>query len=78
MGPNIAEALHYKGYWAQPEYSSEDRVFYGKISGIRDLVDFQTENAEVLEGEFRKAVDDYLAFCADIGKEPDLPSEKKE
>lgn len=74
MGANIAETLHYKSYWAQPAYSSEDRVFYGKISGISDLVNFQTENAEELEGEFRKAVDDYLTFCADIGKEPDLPA----
>lgn len=66
--------LRYKGYSARPEYSAEDRIFYGKISGIHDLVDFQTESAEDLEGEFRKAVDAYLAFCADIGKEPDLPA----
>lgn len=74
MGANIAEALRYKGYSARPEYSAEDRIFYGKISGISDLANFQTENAEELEGEFRKAVDDYLTFCADIGKEPDLPA----
>ena len=60
--------LHYKGYSAKPEYSVEDKVFYGKI--IDDLVDFSSENAKTIETEFQKAVDDYLTFCAEIGKEP--------
>ena len=62
--------LHYKGYSAKPEYSVEDKLFYGKILGIDDLVDFHSENAGSIETEFQKAVDDYLAFCAEIGKEP--------
>ena len=62
--------LHYKGYSAKPEYSVEDKVFYGKILGIDDLVDFYSENAKNIETEFQKAVDDYLTFCAEIGKEP--------
>ena len=62
--------LHYKGYTARPEYSAEDRVFHGTILGISDLVDFQSDSAKTLEDEFHKAVDDYLEFCAEIGKEP--------
>lgn len=62
--------LRYKGYSARPEYSAEDRIFYGKILGISDLVDFQSESAKDLEDEFHKAVDEYLAFCEEIGKEP--------
>lgn len=62
--------LHYKGYTARPEYSAEDRVFYGTILGISDMVDFQSDSAKDLEEEFHKAVDDYLEFCAEIGKEP--------
>ena len=62
--------LHYKGYSAKPEYSVEDKMFYGKIMGIDDLVDFCSENAKDMESEFQKAVDDYLSFCAEIGKEP--------
>lgn len=73
MGADIAKALCYKSYRARPVYSNEGHVLYGKISGICDLVDFQTENAEDVKSEFRKAVDGYLAFCAGIGKEPDLP-----
>lgn len=62
--------LRYKGYTARPEYSAEDRIFYGSILGISDMVDFQSESAKDLEDEFHKAVDDYLEFCAEIGKEP--------
>ena len=62
--------MRYKGYSARPEYSAEDRIFYGTILGISDTVDFQSENAKDLEDEFHKAVDDYLEFCAEIGKEP--------
>lgn len=62
--------LHYKGYTARPEYSAEDRIFYGTILGISDIVDFQSDSAKDLEEEFHKAVDDYLEFCAEIGKEP--------
>ena len=62
--------LHYKGYSAKPEYSAEDQVFYGKILGIDDLVDFYTENAKEIEKEFHAAVDNYLAFCKEVGKQP--------
>ena len=66
----MKNVLHYKGYSAKPEYSAEDQVFYGKILGIDDLVDFYTENAKEIEKEFHAAVDDYLAFCKEVGKQP--------
>ena len=65
-----SDLLHYNGYSARPEYSAEDRIFYGTILGISDLVDFQSENAKDLEEQFHKAVDEYLEFCKEIGKEP--------
>lgn len=66
-----SDLLRYKGYSARPEYSAEDRIFYGTILGISDLVDFQSENAKDLETEFHNAVDEYLQFCAEIGKSPE-------
>lgn len=66
-----SDLLRYKGYSARPEYSAEDRIFYGTILGISDLVDFQSDSAKELENEFHRAVDEYLAFCAEIGKTPE-------
>lgn len=65
-----SDLLRYKGYTARPEYSADDRIFYGTILGISDLVSFQSESSKNLEDEFHKAVDDYLEFCKEIGKEP--------
>ena len=63
--------LRYKGYTSKVEYDPESRVLYGKIEGIRDLVNFESESAKEIEKEFHRAVDDYLAFCAGIGQQPD-------
>ncbi|MBR0352199.1 MAG: type II toxin-antitoxin system HicB family antitoxin [Oscillospiraceae bacterium] len=65
--------IEYKGYWTKVEFSAEDRVLYGKIEGIADLVNFECEDPGRVEEEFRQAVDDYLAFCRDLGKDPEKP-----
>lgn len=41
--------MTYKGYSARPEYSAEDGVFFGRLLGINDLVNFESANAEGLE-----------------------------
>lgn len=64
--------LHYKGYTAQPGYSDEGSVFYGRILGIKDMVYFQSESANDIESEFHEVVDDYLEFCTENGKEPQI------
>ena len=65
-----SDFLRYKGYSAKADYSAEDRIFYGTILGISDMVEFQSENAKDLEDEFHQAVDEYLEFCKEIGKDP--------
>lgn len=63
--------LEYKGYHTKVEFDSEELVLRGKIEGIGDFVDFECENIRDVEEEFHKAVDDYLEFCKEVGKEPD-------
>ena len=67
MNDNV---LRYKGYTAAIEYSVEDKVLHGKIDGIDDLVSFCSEDALEIETEFHAAVDGYLDFCKEMGKEP--------
>ena len=66
--------MTYKGYSARLEYSTEDGGFFGRLLGINDLVSFESESEEGLEEAFHKAVDDYLAFCTEIGKQPQIPN----
>ncbi len=63
--------LEYKGYFTRIEYSAEDNILYGKIEGIRDLVNFESDSAATIEEEFHQAVDDYLQFCEETGVSPD-------
>ena len=51
----------YRGYIGSVEYSEEDGVFFGKLIGIRDLVSYEGETLELLEKDYREAVDFYLA-----------------
>jgi predicted HicB family RNase H-like nuclease len=64
-------SLVYKGYRGIVEFSAADNVFFGKLFGINDLVTFEGTSVKALEKSFREAVDDYLATCAELGKEPE-------
>lgn len=63
--------IEYKGYFTHVEYSVADQVLYGKIEGIRDLINFECQSADQVIPAFHEAVDDYLAFCEEVGQEPD-------
>lgn len=63
--------LEYKGYHTKIEYDSDERVLRGKIEGINDLINFECANIENVEKGFHEAVDDYLEFCKEVGKEPE-------
>lgn len=63
--------LEYKGYHAVIKFDAETFTLRGKIEGINDFVDFQSKDLSTIEESFRRAVDDYLAFCKEVGKEPE-------
>mgnify|MGYP002763234215 FL=1 len=70
MGDKMNKVIQYHGYFTSVQYSQEDQIFFGKIGGIRDLVTFECENASEAEQAFKDAVDDYLEFCEEDGKDP--------
>lgn len=63
--------LEYKGYHTKIEVDTESFCIRGKIEGINDYVDFETSDLSKVEEEFHAAVDDYLAFCEEVGKIPE-------
>lgn len=63
----------YRGYQGSINYSGEDRCYFGKLLGVRDLVTYEAPTEETLMDAFRKAVDDYLALCAKLGRVPEVP-----
>ena len=69
----MSNTMEYKSYIGTVEYSAEDHVFHGILSGIRDSVSFEGDSVSMLEESFHNAVEEYLAFCTAEGKTPDQP-----
>jgi len=65
--------MEYKGYMGKVEFDDEAAIFHGEVINTRDVVTFQGESVKELKKAFRDSVDDYLAFCAERGEEPDKP-----
>lgn len=69
----MATYLTYKGYTAEIEYRPDDQLLFGRVLDLADTVIFETPHAAEVEAAFHGAVDDYLAFCQEVGDEPDKP-----
>jgi predicted HicB family RNase H-like nuclease len=61
--------FEYKGYVAAVE--ADDGVFVGRVAGLRDVITFEGASFAEVEKAFHDSVDDYLAFCAERGEQPD-------
>ena len=66
-------AMSHRGYQARVEFDGEDRIFVGRVAGIRDVVGFHGTTVAELEAAFHEAVDNYLAACEALGQAPDKP-----
>ena len=69
----MKNAMTYRGYAARIEFDAQDRVFCGRLAGIRDIITFHGETVDELEAAFKEAVDHYLDTCAKLGDKPNKP-----
>ena len=60
--------LKYRGFHAKFNHDLNQEKIIGCIADIEDLVTFEVEHSSDIEFEFHKAVDDYMAFCKEVGK----------
>ena len=65
--------MEHNGYEASVTFDNEAGIFHGELVGIRDVVTFQGESVEELRQAFRESVDDYVSFCRERGREPEIP-----
>jgi len=68
----MKDILTYKGFIGSVHYASEDRVFYGKVEGVNDLISFEGSNVDDLEEGFRYMVDEHIRDCT----KKNIPLEK--
>ena len=65
--------IKYKGYAGLVEFDGEDKMFFGRVMDITDVLTFEGVTVEELENDFHAVIDEYLDFCKEIGKEPERP-----
>jgi predicted HicB family RNase H-like nuclease len=65
--------MTYKNYTAEVEIDPDAKVLAGRVLYLRDVIVFEGETVDDAEQQFQASVDDYLAWCAERGKEPEKP-----
>jgi predicted HicB family RNase H-like nuclease len=68
----MKDVITYKGFIGSVHFASEDRVFYGRVEGINDLISFEGKTVDELEEGFKYMVDEHIKDC----KKNHLPLEK--
>ena len=63
----------YNGYKGSIEPSTEDQCLYGQVLFINDTLIYSGDTIAELEKNFVQSVDEYLADCEALGKDPDKP-----
>ncbi len=63
--------MKYKGYIGQVTYDDEARLFHGRVIGLKDVITFQGKTADEINQAFKDSVDDYLAWCKELGEKPE-------
>ena len=68
----MSNLLEYKGYYTDIGIDFGSHELYGKIEGINDFINFMSDSVEGIIKEFHSAVDDYIEFCNEVGKKPEI------
>jgi len=65
--------ITYKGYTGVFDFDPELRLFAGHVIDMRDEIYFEGDSVQALEESMVRAVDHYLAVCAEREEEPGKP-----
>ena len=65
--------IEYRGYTGVFEFDDEYEFFVGHVVDTRDGINFEGRSVAELKESMRSAIDDYLSFCKETGREPSRP-----
>jgi len=68
----MKDVMTYKGFIGSVHFSADDRLFFGKVEGINDLISFEGATVDELEEGFKYMIDRHIEDCT----KNDLPLEK--
>ncbi len=62
--------MQYKGYEAVIEQDENDRLFFGRVINIEDIIVFDGLSVDELEPAFKTVIEQYLTDCQTLNKNP--------
>jgi predicted HicB family RNase H-like nuclease len=65
--------IEYKGYVGVFEFDEDLGQFHGYVVNTQDVISFYGSSVEELRAELKNSVEEYLAFCAEKGRDPEKP-----
>ena len=63
----------HKGFIPKFYLDQRKNIIRGKVLNVRDTITFHGRTVAEAWKSFRNSVDDYLAFCEELGVEPEKP-----
>lgn len=65
--------MKYKNYIGHVVFDDEANIFHGEVVNTKDVITFQGSTVRELKKAFVDSIEDYLAFCAKRGENPEKP-----
>jgi predicted HicB family RNase H-like nuclease len=66
--------MTYQGYTGVLEVDEDTGRLFGRVADLRDVITFEGTTLAEARRDFEAAVDFYLGWCAERGKEPERPA----
>lgn len=66
----MKNTLSYKGFTARIEFDPDDKIFFGRVLGVREIIGFHGETVKELVTDFHNAINHYLELCRQRGEKP--------
>lgn len=63
--------LEHKGYYGRIDIDTEDGTLSGTVEGINDVIHYEAKTVRALVREFKRSINEYLAYCKETGRKPD-------
>ncbi len=65
--------MTYRGYAAQMDFHTEDKIIVGRVVDIEDIITFHGTSVAEFESAFKAAVDGYIHACEQLGQQQTNP-----
>ena len=56
----MKDVITYKEFIGSVHFSANDRIFFGKIEGIKDLITFEGSTVDELESGFKYMIEEHI------------------